>query len=117
MGPLELTLGAAALLIGATGTFSPCGLSVIDTIGPIGHSGGRRTTLAACAAFLPGAIVGGLLTFGLLAAVGGLLHGAGGDASYVAAAAIADLRGGARSERDPDRSPDPASATRSTGGG
>jgi hypothetical protein len=89
LGPLEIALFAAALLIGATGTFSPCGLSVIETIGPIGHTGGRRTTLAACAAFGPGAIAGGLLTFGSLAAVGELLHGAGGRAAYVAAAAIA----------------------------
>jgi hypothetical protein len=91
MGPLEIALGIAALLIGATGTFSPCGLSVIDTIGPTGHTGGRGTTIAACAAFLPGAIAGGLLTFGSLAALGDLLHGAGGRASYQAAAAIALL--------------------------
>ena len=90
-GPLEIALGVAALLIGATGTFSPCGLSVIDTIGPTGHTGGRRTTIAACVAFLPGAIAGGLLTFGSLAALGDLLHGAGGRASYLVAAAIALL--------------------------
>jgi hypothetical protein len=90
-GPLEIALGVAALLIGATGTFSPCGLSVIETIGPTGHTGGRRTTIAACVAFLPGAIAGGLLTFGSLAALGDLLHGAGGRASYLLAAAIAVL--------------------------
>jgi hypothetical protein len=89
MDPVEIALVAAALLIGATGTFSPCGLSVIETIGPTGHTGGRRTTLAACATFVPGAIVGGLLTFGSLAYVGDLLHGAGGRASYLVAAAIA----------------------------
>ncbi|HEY1238648.1 MAG TPA: hypothetical protein VGE91_09930 [Solirubrobacterales bacterium] len=93
MGPLEIALGVAALLIGATGTFSPCGLSVIDTIGPTGHTGGRRTTIAACVAFLPGAIAGGLLTFGSLAALGDLLHGAGGRAAYLVAAAIALLAG------------------------
>jgi hypothetical protein len=91
MGPLEVALGIAALLIGATGTFSPCGLSAIDTIGPTGHTGGRRTTIAACVAFLPGAIAGGLLTFGSLAALGDLLHGAGGRASYLVAAGIALL--------------------------
>jgi hypothetical protein len=91
MSPLEIALGVAALLIGATGTFSPCGLSVIDTIGPTGHTGGRRTTTAACIAFLPGAIAGGLITFGSLAALGDLLHGAGGRASYLVAAAIALL--------------------------
>jgi hypothetical protein len=91
MGPLEIALGIAALLIGATGTFSPCGLSVIETIGPTGHTGGRRTTIAACVAFLPGATLGGLLTFGSLAAVGDVLHGAGGRASYLVAAGIALL--------------------------
>jgi hypothetical protein len=90
-GPLEIALGVAALLIGATGTFSPCGLSVIDTIGPTGHTGGRRTTIAACLAFLPGAIAGGLLTFGSLAILGDLLHGTGGRTSYLVAAGIALL--------------------------
>ena len=47
LGPLEIALAAAALLIGATGTFSPCGLSMIETIGPTGHTGGRRTAIAA----------------------------------------------------------------------
>jgi hypothetical protein len=89
MGALEISLAAVALLVGATGTFSPCGLSAIETIGPTGHTGGRATTTAACLAFLPGAIAGGVLTFGLLALLGDLLHGAGGRASYLAAAAIA----------------------------
>ena len=91
MSVLELALAAAALLIGATGTFSPCGLSAIETIGPTGHTGGRRITAAACATFLPGAIAGGLLTFGSLAWLGEGLHGAGGRAAYVVAAAIAIL--------------------------
>jgi hypothetical protein len=91
MGALEITLIAAALLIGATGTFSPCGLSVIETIGPTGHTSGRRTTLAACAAFVPGAIAGGALTFVTLAAIGNLAHGAGGRAAYLVAAGIALL--------------------------
>jgi hypothetical protein len=92
--PSEITLVAAALLIGATGTFSPCGLSVIDTIGPTGHTGGRRTTRAACAAFLPGAVAGGALTFSALASIGNLLHGAGGRGAYLAAAGIALLAAG-----------------------
>ncbi len=86
---LEAALVLAALLIGATGTFSPCGLSAIETIGPTGHGGGRRTTFAACAAFAPGALAGGLATFGLLALAGDALHGAGGDAAYWIAAAVA----------------------------
>jgi hypothetical protein len=87
---LELALAFAALLIGATGTFSPCGLSAIDTLGPTGHTGGRRITAAACAAFLPGAVLGGLITFGSLALLGEVLHGAG-RAAYIAGAAIALL--------------------------
>ncbi len=94
MSVLELALAAAALLIGATGTFSPCGLSAIDTIGPTGHTGGRRITAAACATFLPGAVAGGLITFGSLALLGDALHGAGGRAAYVVAAAIALLAAG-----------------------
>ncbi len=91
LSALELALAVAALLIGATGTFSPCGLSAIDTIGPTGHTGGRPITIAACATFLPGALAGGLVTFGSLALLGDLLHGAGGRAAYIAAAAIALL--------------------------
>ena len=89
MGGLEISLAAAALLIGATGTFSPCGFSAIETLGPTGHTGGRRTTIAACLTFAPGAILGGLFTFGALALLGELIHGAGGRAAYVIAAAIA----------------------------
>jgi hypothetical protein len=91
MGGLELSLAFAALLIGATGTFSPCGFSAVETIGPTGHTGGRRTTYAACATFLPGAVLGGVVTFGALALAGDALHGAGGRAAYIVAAAIAIL--------------------------
>ena len=89
MGALELALLGAALLVGATGTWSPCGFSMVETIGPTGHSGGRPTTLAACATFLPGALAGALVTFGGLALVGGWLHGAGGELAYGVAAAVA----------------------------
>jgi hypothetical protein len=99
LGPLEIALILAALLIGATGTFSPCGLSVIETFGPGGHTGGRRTTLAACATFLPGSVIGGVLTFGSLAMLGGLVHGVGdrpavlGAAALAGVAAVLDARG------------------------
>jgi hypothetical protein len=86
---LEIVLAAAALLIGATGTWSPCGFSMVETIGPGGHCGGRRTTLAACATFTPGAVVGGAATFGLLGLLGAIVHGAGGAAAYLAAAGVA----------------------------
>jgi hypothetical protein len=89
MEPLLLALIAAAALVGATGAWSPCGLSMIETIGPGGHSGGVATTLAAAAAFAPFALLGGALTFGLLGLVGSLLAGAGSTVAYVLAAAIA----------------------------
>jgi hypothetical protein len=88
MSGLELALALAALAIGLTGTWSPCGFSMIETIGPVGHTGGRRTTLAACATFLPGALAGGVATFWALAAIGGVVH-ATGPVAYAFAAAIA----------------------------
>jgi hypothetical protein len=89
MGALEFSLAAAAIAIGVTGTWSPCGFSMVETIGPTGHTGGLRTTLAACATFAPGALAGGALTFGLLAWLGGLVVGAGGQVAYGVAAVIA----------------------------
>jgi hypothetical protein len=98
MSPLELSLAAAALLIGMTGTWSPCGFSMVETLGLAGERGRRITVTGACAAFIPGAVVGGLVTFGLLAVLGELLHGAGRVAYLVAAciaaaAALAEARG------------------------
>ena len=89
MGALEVVLLAGALLVGFTGTWSPCGFSMIETIGPTGHEGGQRTTIAACATFLPGALAGGILTFGGLAALGSLLPAGAGEAAYIVAALIA----------------------------
>jgi hypothetical protein len=98
LSAVELTLALAAFGAGWTGTWSPCGFSMIETIGPTGHPGGTPTTLAACATFLPGALVGGVITFGQLAVLGGLLHGSGqiayGVATLIAAlAALLELRG------------------------
>jgi hypothetical protein len=87
LGFLEITLLAAAVLVGATGTWSPCGFSMIETIGPTGHTGGRWVTPAACATFLPGAVVGGVVTFGSLALVGSVLPE--GWLAYAIAAAVA----------------------------
>ncbi len=89
MSALELILIAAAVLAGLTGTWSPCGFSMIETIGPVGHSGGRATTISACATFTIGALAGGVFTFGLLASLGALLQGTDYGAAYLAAAAIA----------------------------
>ena len=86
---LELALAAAALLAGLTGTWSPCGFSMIETIGPRGHRGGRPVTFAACATFTIGALAGGVVTFGSLASLGALAHGAGGELAYILAATLA----------------------------
>ena len=88
---LELILVAAAAIAGLTGTWSPCGFSMIETIGPVGHTGGRPTTAAACLTFLLGAVVGGVATFGALGALGGLVHGADDRVAYAAAAVLAAL--------------------------
>lgn len=92
MDPQLLTaLAVAGLIVGATGTWSPCGFSMIETIGPTGHSGGLRTTLSACATFAPFAVLGGAITFGLLSFLGGAIAGAGTTAAFVLAAAVAVL--------------------------
>ena len=89
MSGLELALVFAGVLAGLTGTWSPCGFSMIETLGPTGHSGGARTTVAACITFTGGALAGGVVTFGFLSALGELAHGADDRAAYVIAAVIA----------------------------
>jgi hypothetical protein len=93
MSAVEVTLAVAALVIGVTGAWSPCGFSMVETIGLSGDGSRRRTTIAACASFAPGAVLGGMMTFGLLSALGHLVHGVGGRASYLVAAAIAIAAG------------------------
>ena len=93
MSAVEATLAVAALVIGVTGAWSPCGFSMVETIGLSGDGSRRRTTIAACASFAPGAVLGGMMTFGLLSALGHLVHGVGGRASYLVAAAIAIAAG------------------------
>jgi hypothetical protein len=79
----------AALLAGFCGTWSPCGFSMIETIGPHGHTGGRATTLSACATFTLGALIGGVFTFAGLGWLGSALQGAEQGAAYVVGAVIA----------------------------
>lgn len=96
---LLAALVVASLLIGATGTWSPCGFSMVETIGPTGHTGGRSTTLAACLTFLPGALAGAVFTFGGLALIGAAVPGEAGLLAYAVAvtvallAAVAEARG------------------------
>jgi hypothetical protein len=93
---LTAALAAVAALAGLTGTWSPCGFSMIETIG----GPGRRVGIS-CAAFAAGAVAGGVATFGLLATAGHAIRAAGADGLLVAAAGIAlvgalgELRGAA----------------------
>ncbi len=89
MSGVELSLAAAALLIGLTGAWSPCGFSMVETIGLSGDGARRWTTIASCATFAPGAVLGGVATFGMLSALGELVHGVGGAVAYAVAATIA----------------------------
>jgi hypothetical protein len=82
---LTAALVAAAFVAGLTGAWSPCGFSMVSTLGE--HARGRAATLAACATFVPGALVGGVVTFGALALVGQVLGG--GDVALIAAAVVA----------------------------
>ena len=75
----------AAFVAGLTGAWSPCGFSMVSTLGE--HARGRAATLAACAAFVPGALLGGVITFGGFALLGALLGG--GDLALAAAAVVA----------------------------
>jgi hypothetical protein len=84
-----ILLAATALAAGLTGTWSPCGFSMLSTLGPTGHTGGRRTTLAACSTFAVGALAGGAATFTVLSVLGRALGGGGSRAATAAAVAIA----------------------------
>ena len=81
-------LALAALVAGATGAWSPCGFSMVETLAPAGYAGRLRTTLLACLTFAAGALAGGVITFGGLALLGQGL-GAGGTAAATVAALIA----------------------------
>jgi hypothetical protein len=97
----ELSACAAltALVAGIAGAWSPCGFSMVETIGSALGARGRAGSLAASATFAVGAMIGGLLTFGGLALLGHALAGAGGAlreaiaAVIATAAAVADWRG------------------------
>ena len=85
---LTRVLAITALAAGVTGAWSPCGLSMVETLAPNGFARCVRTSLAACATFALGALAGGAITFGGLALAGAAL-GAGGAAAAGAAAVLA----------------------------
>lgn len=88
-----------ALLAGVAGAWSPCGFSMVDTIGSALGDARRSVTAAASATFALGALVGGVVTFGGLSLVGAALgSGSSGLRDALAgalalAAAFADWRG------------------------
>jgi hypothetical protein len=91
---LTIALVTVAAVAGVTGSWSPCGFSMIETIGRP-----RARVLTSCATFALGSLAGGVVTFGALAAAGAIVHKAAPDdvmlaaAALAAAAAIAELRG------------------------
>jgi hypothetical protein len=94
---LTLVFVLAALAAGITGAWSPCGFSMVETLAPAGYAGRLRTTLVACATFTPGALVGGVITFGGLALLGSALGAAAPViAALIALAAAAGEARGAR---------------------
>jgi hypothetical protein len=95
---LSVCAALTALIAGVAGAWSPCGLSMLDTIGSTLGDTRRWVLLTAVSTFALGAIVGGVVTFGGLALAGTLL---GGEATLrdvlagaiALAAAAADWRG------------------------
>ncbi|MEA2471602.1 MAG: hypothetical protein QOE38_2601, partial [Thermoleophilaceae bacterium] len=88
---LIAVLCATAFVAGVTGTWSPCGFSMIETLGAAASRGMRRTTMLACATFAVGALAGGAATFGALAVIGGAAKGVGGALATAVAVAVAAL--------------------------
>ena len=88
-----------AVVAGIAGAWSPCGFSMVDTIGTALGDARRMVMISATATFTIGALAGGVVTFGGLSLLGELLgHGATGLRDALAgalalAAAFADWRG------------------------
>lgn len=86
-----IALAACAFLAGVTGSWSPCGFSMLSTLAPSGHGWRRASSLTGVAAFAPGALAGGIVTFGGLALLGRLVHAGGSEALLGLAAGLAAL--------------------------
>jgi hypothetical protein len=99
LGGLAAAAAITAVVAGITGAWSPCGFSMVDTIGSALGDARRGATLVASATFALGTLLGGALTFGSLALLGSLVGGEvaglreGLGAALALAAAIADWRG------------------------
>ncbi|HMH48099.1 MAG TPA: hypothetical protein VK538_10340 [Solirubrobacteraceae bacterium] len=96
---LAVCAAITAGLAGVAGAWSPCGFSMVETIGSALGDARRGATLLASGTFALGTLIGGAATFGGLAFAGALAgHGASGlreglGAALASAAAIADWRG------------------------
>jgi hypothetical protein len=84
-------LAATAFAAGVTGAWSPCGFSMVETLGSAASRIGARAVRASCATFAVGALAGGALTFGSLAALGAVVGSGHGGAQVAVAVAIALL--------------------------
>jgi hypothetical protein len=89
MTATALILFVTAFVAGVTGAWSPCGFSMVETLGSARSHAGARTVRTSCATFALGALAGGAVTFTALAALGGLLGGAGSTVALAVAVAIA----------------------------
>jgi len=89
MSAAAAILLATAFVAGVTGAWSPCGFSMVETLGSRRAHLGGRTVATSCATFALGALAGGAITFTTLAALGAGLGGAGSIAALAAAATIA----------------------------
>src|ERR1019366_8438485 len=78
-----------AVVAGIAGAWSPCGFSMVDTIGTALGDARRMVMISATATFTIGALAGGVVTFGGLSLLGELL----GHGAPALAAAFADWRG------------------------
>jgi hypothetical protein len=89
-------LTAAILIVtafaaGVTGAWSPCGFSMVETLGSAAPRLGARVVRLSSGTFAFGALAGGALTFTALGVLGRLLHARGAGIALAAAVAIALL--------------------------
>ena len=100
LGGLAVCAAITAFVAGLTGAWSPCGFSMVETIGSALGDARQGITRLASATFAVGTLIGGVVTFAGLALFGRLIDGGGGSglreglgAALALTAAIADWRG------------------------
>lgn len=89
MSGIALILFATAFVAGVTGAWSPCGFSMVETLGGALPRVGARTVRISATTFALGALAGGAITFTALAVLGSALGGGGSIAALATAVAIA----------------------------